>query len=213
MAILAVVFDVGSVLEIIDEDDFPEPFLNRHRLTREAFDAIDFGGLPTLGEVTEAQVFAAWRAGLGLDETQTEELRADYWRWYVGTLDEELARWFAVQRPQRKTAILSNSSPGAREAERHWGFETITDTIVYSHEVGLAKPDPRIYALSQDRLDVAPSQILFLDDIVDNCDAARSLGWHAVVHRRTTTSIRDMESIIANAANEPSPRTAHRTRP
>jgi HAD superfamily hydrolase (TIGR01509 family) len=197
MAIRAAVFDVGSVLEIIDESVFPAPFLQRHGLTRGAFDAVDFGGMPALGQVTEAQVLGAWRVGLGLDETQAEELRADYWRWYVGTLDEELVHWFAGQRPQRRTAILSNSSPGAREAERHWRFETITDTIVYSHEVGLAKPDPRIYALTQQRLDVAPSEILFLDDVVENCDAADALGWHAIVHRHTSTSIREMEATIS----------------
>ena len=48
---------------------------------------------------------------------------ADYWRWYVGTLDQALFDWFAAQRPARKTGIVSNSGPGAREAERRWGFE------------------------------------------------------------------------------------------
>ena len=57
----------------------------------------------------------------------------------------ELYDWFAAQRPTRRTGILSNSGPGAREAERCWGFEAITDDIVYSHEVGLMKPDPQIY--------------------------------------------------------------------
>ena len=83
---------------------------------------------------------------------------ADYWRWYVGTLDQELFDWFAAQRPARKTGIVSNSGPGAREAERCWGFEGITDDIVYSHEVGLLKPDPRIFALAAERLGVQPAR-------------------------------------------------------
>ena len=77
--------------------------------------------------------------------------------------------------------ILSNSAPGAREAERHLGFEAVTDDIVYSHEVGLAKPDPRIYALVEERLGVAPAEIAFLDDHAPHVEAARPAGWHAVL--------------------------------
>ena len=94
---------------------------------------------------------------------------ADYWRWYVGTLDQELFDWFAGQRPARKTGIVSNSGPGAREAERCWGFEEITDDIVYSHEVGLRKPDPRIFVLAAERLGVRPDEIVFLDDVAGPC--------------------------------------------
>lgn len=203
MTIRAVVFDIGSVLEVIDDSIFPLPFLERHGLRPETFEAIDFGGNPALGQVTQPQVLAAWRNGLGLDDEQIDELEADYWRWYTGTLDEKLMEWFAAQRPHRKTAILSNSSPGAREAERHWGFEAVTDTIVYSHEVGLAKPDARVYRLTQGRLAVAPAEILFLDDVPGHCDAARMLGWNAVVHRDTAASIEALESLIARCSERP----------
>ena len=83
----------------------------------------------------------------------------DFWRWYVGTLDRDLFDWFAALRPHRLTGILSNSAPGARERERRWGFEDVTDDIVYSHEVGLAKPEPEIFALTARRLGVRPEEI------------------------------------------------------
>ena len=121
----------------------------------------------------------------------------DYWTWYRGTLDQQLFDWFAAQHGPYKTGILSNSGPGAREAERVFGFEAITDDIVYSHEVGLAKPDPAIYALAAERLGVAPHEIVFLDDVELNVEAARAAGWHAVRHRDTRTSIRELEAIIA----------------
>lgn len=205
MTIRAVVFDIGGVLEVIDDAVFPGPAEQRLGLAPGAV-AGGLAGLPgdaVIGQVTEGEVRAEWTRSLGLDEAQADELLADFWRWYVGTLDRPLVDWFAAQRPARLTGILSNSGPGAREAERGHGFETITDDIVYSHEVGLAKPDPAAYELTTRRLGVEPGEVLFLDDVEANVDAARAFGWHAVLHVDTATSIREMEEIIATHAGSP----------
>jgi len=201
MAIRAVVFDIGSVLEVIDDSVFPGPFEQRHGLAAGAVLGVpEWSGNPGLGELTEAEVRDHWQRHLSLSEEQAEELMRDYWAWYCGTLDETLFAWFAAQRPARRTGILSNSGPGAREAERRWGFEEITDDIVYSHEVGLRKPDPAIYALATERLVVDPAEVLFLDDAQVNVDAAAAVGWHAVLHVDTPTSIRALEAVLAREA-------------
>ena len=201
MTIRAVVLDIGSVLEIVDPDVFPTPFEIRHGLGEGALGGTpDFPSDPGTGGMTEAEVRAHWQQHLALSDEQADELMRDFWTWYVGTLDQALLDWFAGQRPARLTGILSNSGPGAREAERHWGFEDITDDIVYSHEVGLTKPDPAIYVLTAHRLGVEPQEIVFLDDHPPNVAAARAVGWHAVHHVDTPTSIRKIEAIIAAEA-------------
>ncbi len=119
------------------------------------------------------------------------------WDWYCGELDEELVRYVAGLRPAYKTAILSNSADGARrEEQRRYGFEQLVDTIVYSHEVGLAKPDPRIYALACERLEVAPGEMVFLDDVATIVESARAFGIHAVHHRRTPDSIAAINTLL-----------------
>ena len=197
--IKAVVLDIGSVLEVIDDAVFPGPAEQRLALAPgSVLAAADFEGDPGLGEITEDQVRGHWQRRLGLSDSQAADLMADYWRWYVGTLDQRLVDWFAGLRGRGlKTAILSNSASGAREAERHWGFEEMTDDIVYSHEVGLSKPDPAVYALTADRLGVRGREIVFLDDVPENVDAARAAGWHAVLHEDTGRSIAEIERIIA----------------
>ena len=202
----AVVLDIGSVLEVVDDAVFPAPFLTRHGLPADAFEA-RVRALPgdgMTGEVTEAEVRARWQADLELSDGQADELMADFWRWYVGTLDQPLFDWFAGLRDRGLlVGILSNSAPGAREAERHLGFEAVTDDIVYSHEVGLAKPDPRIYALVEERLGVAPAEIAILDDHAPHVEAARAAGWHAVLHDGadgtdgTAASIAAIEALLA----------------
>jgi len=197
--IKAVVLDIGSVLEVIDDSVFPAPFEQRHGLAPGAVHAAAALLPPDTGTggVTEAEVRAHWQRHLALTDDQSDELVADFWRWYVGTLDQELYDWFAAQRPARRTGILSNSGPGAREAERVWGFEAITDDIVYSHEVGLAKPDPEIFLLCARRLGVLASEVVFLDDVEGHVAAAGELGFHGVVHTTTPASIREIERIIA----------------
>jgi FMN phosphatase YigB (HAD superfamily) len=201
MAIRAVVLDIGGVLEVVDDGVFPAPAERRLGLAPGTI-AGGLAGLPgdaVVGEVTEHQVRAEWQRALALDDRQVDALLDDFWRWYVGTLDRELFDWFAGQRPARLTAILSNSGPGARERERFHGFEDITDDIVYSHEVGLAKPDPAAYEIVTARLGVTAGEVLFLDDVEPNVVAARALGWHAVLHRDTSSSIAEMERIIEAA--------------
>lgn len=203
MAIRAVVLDIGGVLEIVDDDVFPAPAERRLGLAAGTIVG-GLAGLPgdaVVGEVTEHQVRAEWQRALGLDDRQVDALVDDFWRWYVGTLDRQLFDWFAGQRPARRTAILSNSGPGARERERCHGFEDVTDDIVYSHEVGLAKPDPAAYELVTGRLGVEAGEVLFLDDVEANVVAAQALGWHAVLHRDTAASIAEMERIIEAAAD------------
>lgn len=73
----------------------------------------------------------------------------------------------------------------------------MTDDIVYSHEVGLGKPDRAVYELTAVRLGVEPDQIVFLDDVLENVEAARAAGWHAVLHEDTARSIAELDRIIA----------------
>ena len=199
--IRAVVLDIGSVLEVIDDSLFPGPFERRHGLAPGSVAAAcDWPADPLVGAMTEAETRAHWQRRLGLTDDQVDELVADQWRWYVGTLDQTLFDWFARARSRGlKTGIVSNSGLGAREAERHYGFEAITDDIVYSHEVGLRKPDPEIFALATSRLGVRTGEVVFLDDVPANVDAARAAGWHAVLHEATARSIEQIEAIIAGS--------------
>jgi len=202
VAVSAVVFDIGGVLEIIDDSVFPGAWPGRLGLGTDEF-LLRLDGLPgdpVIGEVTETEIQDHWQQSLDLGDAAATELMEDFWRWYVGTLDEPLFDWFVARRPTLLTGILSNSSPGARKREAFLGFEQVADDIVYSHEVGLKKPDPAIYALAERRLAVEPEEVVFLDDVTANVEAALAAGWHAVRHESTPRSIEALERIIATEA-------------
>jgi epoxide hydrolase-like predicted phosphatase len=118
---------------------------------------------------------------------------------YLGTPNTELIAYFASLRPRYQTAILSNSFVGAREREHAaYAFGDLCDLIVYSHEEGMQKPDPRFYALLPARLHVQPHEILFLDDVEMCITGARACGIHAILYQNNRQAIADIESYLRN---------------
>jgi putative hydrolase of the HAD superfamily len=89
---------------------------------------------------------------------------------------------------------LSNSFLGAREKEQAaYGFEDLVDDIIYSHEVGLAKPDRRIYALTCERLGLQPEEFIFVDDVAGHIEGARAFGIHSILFQNNGQTISEIE--------------------
>jgi putative hydrolase of the HAD superfamily len=66
------------------------------------------------------------------------------------------------------------------------------DAAVYSAEVKICKPDPRIYQLVLDQLKLAADECVFVDDKLTNVQAAQSLGMAGVWYRQTRQAIDDI---------------------
>jgi epoxide hydrolase-like predicted phosphatase len=203
MAIRAVAFDIGDVLERVGTvSKFYERWGLRLGLPeaewRKALATVDPDRLTRTGGITEAQLKVRYATALGLSAAQADEFMAGMWDWYCGELDTEMTAYAASLRPRYKTAILSNSIDGARREEQaRYGFGQLVDVVLYSHEIGLAKPDPRAYRLLCDTLGVAPGELVFIDDLPENVDAASDLGIHAVLHESTPDSIKAVNSLLA----------------
>jgi putative hydrolase of the HAD superfamily len=150
------------------------------------------------GLFTEQQLRKVLSEALGLDHAQTEQLMTEMWDAYCGELDTAMRDFVAGLRPSYTTAILSNSADGARrEEQRRYGFDSLVDVIIYSHEVGLAKPDPAIFELTEQPLGVHPHEIVIIDDVDTNVTAAKARGWYAVLHTDTSRTIADVTALLA----------------
>jgi putative hydrolase of the HAD superfamily len=201
--IKAVVFDIGGVLETTPEVNVEASWETRLGLPSGAFiDRMrDVFRAGSIGTASLAEVKTALETRLSMTPAQVEDYMADLWAAYLGTLNTELEAYFRGLRPRFKTAILSNSFVGAREQEeRAYGFGDLCDVHVYSHEVGMSKPDPRIYHLTCERLGVQPHEAVFLDDRAPAVDGAHAIGMHGVVFQNNQQAMADIEAIIAAQA-------------
>jgi epoxide hydrolase-like predicted phosphatase len=196
----AVIVDIGGVLEVTPRTGHTAAWETQLGLGEGELDRrmLDIWRAGSLGTISEDDVHAALVERLGFSADDLERFMAGVWDEYLGTLNAELTEWFAGLRPRYRTGIVSNSFVGAREKERErYGFEELTDTIVYSHEVGVAKPDPAIYLLACERLAVRPEEAVFLDDHERAVEGARAVGMAAVLFRDNAQAIGEIDGLLA----------------
>jgi len=65
-------------------------------------------------------------------------------------------------------------------ARRRFSFLKCFSTILVSGEVGLAKPDPRIFSLFLERIGHPAADCMYIDDTIQNVEFARSIGMDAI---------------------------------
>jgi epoxide hydrolase-like predicted phosphatase len=199
MTIKAIVFDIGGVLEITPNLGLDKKWEQKLNLQpgelNQRLGDIWRGG--SLGTITVRQVHTQIGESMGWDETQVNEFMGDIWSEYLGTLNVELADYFRNLRPKYQTAIISNSFVGAREKEaEHYQFDTICDFIIYSHEVGLCKPDPQIFTLACKKLGLPPHEVIFVDDHKEVSASAVEMGMHCIEFKDNAQTIADIEACI-----------------
>ena len=114
----------------------------------------------------------------------------------VGADPNELPLVAAVAAARAKglrTALMSNTDTLDPEA-LDWGG--LFDAILLSGEVGVGKPDPRIYLLAADRLGLIPEQCVFVDDLRANVRGAVQIGMVGVHHTGTAATLTELEALF-----------------
>lgn len=92
-----------------------------------------------------------------------------------------------------RTALLSNSWGNAYPRQEWAG---LFDAVVISGEVGMRKPEHRIYRHTADLLGLDPAQCVMVDDLAPNVRAAVEVGMAGVQHRSYPETALDLEAVF-----------------
>lgn len=125
----------------------------------------------------------------------------------VESSDELIARLFAGLGAEERmvAAVRKAGSEGVKTGliSNSWGtgiYERapmdIFDAAVISGDVGLHKPQPEIYLLACERLDVEPGDAVFVDDLRENCEGAEAVGMTAVLHRDVDATLSRLTELL-----------------
>jgi 2-haloacid dehalogenase len=80
-------------------------------------------------------------------------------------------------------------------AAKRFDFLRLFRGLVISGEVGLTKPDPRIFQILLERHRIEPAEAVYIDDNPRNAEAARALGMHGIHFTDSGKLRRELEDL------------------
>lgn len=198
MAIRGVIFDYGMVISNPADPAAQDRMIAVSGLSREELDRCYWRHRHDYDLGLTGQVFwqkVASDAGISFTPEQISDLiESDILMWT--SLNEEMLAWvIALQNAGFRTAILSNMVWELMEYMRQeFGWLAHFQHHTWSCELGIGKPDPAIYLHTCEKLDVLPSETLFLDDKHENVAAAEKVGLQAIQFSSVDQLRKDLEA-------------------
>jgi len=80
-----------------------------------------------------------------------------------------------------RLAVLSNAPPGLSQWLADWRILDFFDLVFCSGDEGVVKPDAMPFEVTLERLGVQPGEAVFIDDTMENVEAARKLGLQGIL--------------------------------
>ena len=199
MTIRAVYFDFGGVI-VRTEFQAPRQHLaERLGMEYEDIARIAFEGetsqQASIGRITEAEHWAAVMRRLHLPVTELQAVRDEFFAGDI--LDRDLLDFMRGLRQTVKVGLISNAWSGLRPWIISKKFDDAFDVMIISAEVGVMKPDPRIYQVALEQLDMAPAEAVFLDDFIWNVEGARAAGMQAIHFTQPEQALDELKQLLA----------------
>ena len=187
MVITAIVFDFGNVLGLFSHRRSAEQVAAFSPLAVEAIQAHLYGGQLEedyeSGRLSTPEFLGLVRrtCRVSCSDEQLAHAVADMF-----TPNDEVCALLPLLKPGYRLVLLSNTNELHSRQFRAQFAATLAhfDALVLSHEVGVRKPDPRLYQHCQRLAGCSAAQCLFLDDLPANVEAARACGWQGLVYHK-----------------------------
>jgi len=199
--IKTVIFDLGGVLVRTVDPRPRQQLAQKLGLTYDQLNNLVYGsntaGLATTGKITAAEHKKAVLETLNLPADSFSEFGNQFWG--GDRLDSELTTFIKGLQGDYTTALLSNAWDDLRPLLVNlWKIEGIFDHIFISAELGLAKPDPRIYHHVIEELNQDPAKLVFVDDFIENVLAAQQTGLNVVHFRDQEQALHELAEFLDN---------------
>lgn len=196
--IKAVIFDMGGVILRTEDKTARNALAKKLGMTRHELEAVVFQSdeskMAEMGEFTESQHWNNIARLLNFPSDEMVEFQRAYWD--GDAADAELEAYIRSLRPRYKTGLLSNAWHGAREkVTRLYTFLTAFDVVIFSADVHLRKPDPRIFHLMIARLGVKAHEAVFVDDFIENIEGAQAVGLKTVWFKGREDAARKLKEL------------------
>ena len=148
----------------------------------------------SIGEITTEAHWEGVAQRLRRPVSEASVLREEFFAGDI--IDVGLVHLIRSLRPQYKTGVISNAWPDAREYLSRQKIADAFDVLVISAEVGVMKPDAKIYEIALQATGVQAAEAVFIDDTPPNVEAARALGMRGILFRDPARALSDLKELM-----------------
>lgn len=181
----AVIFDLDGVIRDWNDDamaDLEAAFgLPPGVILAVGFDS-ELGPAATTGRITYREWMDEIRRRVIGEYGESVTAALDEWEANVGMVDTEMLAVLRAVRRHCTAAVLSNGTTRLRRDLHALDLIDEFDVIFNTAEIGIAKPDPAVFHHVVAHLDAAIDDVVFIDDLLENVEGARSAGIRSHQH-------------------------------
>ena len=197
--IRAIIFDFGGVLVRMTDDSPRRKLAEQLGISLSSLDDLvffsDSAKKAGNGEISVGKHWQEVGKTLGIREDAMPDFLQQYWS--ADDVNWELLEYIRGLRPKYKVGLLSNAWDDLRNTlHNRWHIDDLFDELVISAEVGMIKPDPRIFHLAVDRLGVLPQEAVFIDDMSANVQAACQEGLTGILYQNTPQVLEALKLLL-----------------
>lgn len=200
MTIHAIIWDIGGVL-LRTHDFAPRAALAQQlNMTPTEVEQMVFGKddnfRAQFGEISYDQHWQNVAARMSMTQEEVVALREAFFASDI--LDTGLVDRIRTYKSQGFcSAVLSNFWDKLRDHIYHdWKIDDAFHKLIISSEIGLMKPDPAIYQYLLEEIGFEAEETVFLDDFIENVNAACEAGMHAIHFQNKVDALNKLEKLI-----------------
>ena len=198
--VTTLIFDWGGVFQRTEDYTPRQELAGELGIDEPALERAVFGGSAMKGAslgtlaAKEAWQMVVAKTGYGKDVLSFVQ------RFFAGDrVDQRLVQLVRWERARGlRVGLLSNAPPGLVTEDGiagRWGMEGLFDAQVFSYQVGVLKPDKRIFEAALYALSTTPSESVFIDDFIENIVGAQAIGLGVLLFTTLPKLLSDLDHI------------------
>jgi len=199
MTIRAVFFDLGGVILRTEYQAPRQQLAERLGMEYDDLDRIVFnsesGMQAATGAITSQQ---HWEAVMKRLKRPLEELESIRDEFFAGDIiDRDIVNFLRSLRGTHKTGLISNNWSDLRDYLVREKIIDAFDHIIISAEVGVAKPEPKIFRIALEQAGVKPEEAVFVDDFYVNIEGCEKVGMRGIYFKDAQTAMQQLKDLLS----------------
>jgi len=195
----ALIFDMGEVLVKTFDRKPRTKLANQFNLSFEELEKLVYlsnsATQAMAGIISETDHFNFVLRKLGNPNMSIDDFQKAFWG--GDNIDREIITFIQLLKNQYKLGLLSNAMDTTRQRlTDSYNLMDYFNESIFSYEVKMVKPNPVIYQLILDRLNVAPNEAIFIDDMLENIETANKLGMTTIHSKSTVKTIETIQNLL-----------------